>query len=204
MEDLQQGRLKLSDVRMASSSSSVPSLVDKVKFWMGVGSFSHLRALTLRRMNRLVEIARLPPKQQKTAEDALEQFLMKDPPQLAGYSPTNFIGILRYAADFRIDQAKMRCLIVALAVERYRRAHGRWPDNLSALCPPYLTRVPLNLFDGQPLSYCKNSDGVVISSDAPAGRTKVDVRLWDVAQRRQPPRSPATLTTDLVPKGKKR
>ena len=128
VEAVQQGRLKFSDLGMFPTSSGFRSLADQVKFRVEMGSFSHNRAVGLRRMNRLVEIMGLPPEQQQTELNNLQQVLKKDPP-LAHFHAS----ILRYVSEFHVEQARQRCLIGALAVERYRRANGRWPESLSRL-----------------------------------------------------------------------
>ena len=51
----------------------------------------------------------------------------------------------------------------AVALERWRLAHpGRLPDTLSELVPVYLTAVPLDPFDGQPVRYKKLPVGYVV------------------------------------------
>jgi hypothetical protein len=53
----------------------------------------------------------------------------------------------------------------AVAIERWRLAHpGRLPDTLSELVPAYLTAVPLDPFDGQPVRYKKLPVGYVVYS----------------------------------------
>ncbi len=46
------------------------------------------------------------------------------------------------------EQAAMAC-----GLERYRLAHGQLPDTLDALVPQFLTNVPHDVIDGQPLRY---------------------------------------------------
>lgn len=59
-----------------------------------------------------------------------------------------------------VDQTR-----VAIAIERYRMAHNEIPDSLNALVPQFLSQIPTDLFDGQPLRYKKNgSDAYVIYS----------------------------------------
>jgi hypothetical protein len=60
--------------------------------------------------------------------------------------------------------ALMRSAITALAVERYRLSHGRWPERLEDLVRSYLSNIPCDPFDGQPLRYRHLADGVVIYS----------------------------------------
>lgn len=56
---------------------------------------------------------------------------------------------------------------VAVAVERYRLATGRLPQNLADLVPTYLETVPIDPFDGQPLRYKRRDPGYVVYSIGP-------------------------------------
>jgi hypothetical protein len=60
--------------------------------------------------------------------------------------------------------ALARCGRTAVAVERYRLAHGRLPENLAELVPAQLETVPLDPFDGRPLRYKRLSPGYVVYS----------------------------------------
>jgi hypothetical protein len=51
-------------------------------------------------------------------------------------------------AQTSVQQATLAC-----AVERYRLAHGKWPEKLEALVPQYLAKLPADVIDGQPLRY---------------------------------------------------
>jgi hypothetical protein len=55
----------------------------------------------------------------------------------------------------------------AIAIERYRRHHGRLPATLDALVPDFLGRVPNDRFDGQPLRYAVDGNRVTIYSVGP-------------------------------------
>jgi hypothetical protein len=50
-------------------------------------------------------------------------------------------------------QADASATVTAIAIERYRRKTGRWPERLDQLVPDFLPQVPLDPFDGQPLRY---------------------------------------------------
>jgi hypothetical protein len=60
--------------------------------------------------------------------------------------------------------AYLRTSITAIAVERFRLAHGRLPENLNELVPQFLSAVPIDPFDGQPLRYHRLAKGYVIYS----------------------------------------
>ncbi len=48
---------------------------------------------------------------------------------------------------------------VAIALERYRLAEGRYPESLDALSPTYLLEIPLDRVSGEPLLYRIKDDG---------------------------------------------
>ena len=67
--------------------------------------------------------------------------------------------------DNAIDLAGLANAQAAVAIERWRLAHpGRLPDTLSELVPAYLTAVPLDPYDGQPVRYKKLPVGYVVYS----------------------------------------
>jgi len=48
---------------------------------------------------------------------------------------------------------------VAIALERYRLAHGEYPESLAALSPLFMEKIPHDIINGQPLHYRRTSDG---------------------------------------------
>jgi hypothetical protein len=95
-----------------------------------------------------------------------------------------------------------QCTIVALAAERYRLKHGRWPEKLDDL-QPFLRSIPIDPFgDGRPVKPKRMADGLVIYSlgrdredngghlnrAQPLDKGDLGFQLWDVDKRRQPPK----------------
>ena len=60
--------------------------------------------------------------------------------------------------------ARIRLATTAIAVERFRLAHGRLPEHLNELVPQFLSTMPDDPFDGQPLRYHRLDKGYVIYS----------------------------------------
>ena len=56
-------------------------------------------------------------------------------------------------------EARRRVLVVAIALERYRRKHGKYPTVLTSLVPEFLESVSADFMDGQPLRYHLTDDG---------------------------------------------
>lgn len=67
------------------------------------------------------------------------------------------------------DMAQLRAAQTAIAVERYRLANSRLPENIGDLVPTFLEAVLTDPFDGLPLRYRKRNPGYVVYSVGPNG-----------------------------------
>ncbi len=64
-------------------------------------------------------------------------------------------AVRRFAyAQSSVDLARVAC-----ALERYRLAHGEYPEQLDALTPQFLDKLPHDVINGQPLHYTRTADG---------------------------------------------
>jgi hypothetical protein len=59
-------------------------------------------------------------------------------------------------------QAQVDLALVACALERYRLAHGDYPETLDALVPQFIAKVPHDIINGQPLHYRREANGQFI------------------------------------------
>jgi hypothetical protein len=187
-----------------SELSCVPArgLRAEVETWFGGLNAVQVHARYLRGMNEAVEIAKLP--------------LEKQHPQYKrwrnewGRVDKVGDGLSLVAGPWHEDalllgHAELRCITVALAAERFRLNHGRWPKVPTDLVPDYLKAVPLDPFDAKPLRYRRTDDGVIIYSVGEDGQddggdasprqreyysSPADIvfTLWNIDQRRQPPK----------------
>ena len=57
-------------------------------------------------------------------------------------------------AQTSADQAALSC-----ALERFRLAHGQYPEKLDALVPRFMDKVPNDLISGEPLKYHRTNKG---------------------------------------------
>ncbi|HEY5346048.1 MAG TPA: hypothetical protein VIK62_06860 [Verrucomicrobiae bacterium] len=60
---------------------------------------------------------------------------------------------------FAHAQASVDLARTAIALERYRLAHGEFPESLDALAPQFIAQVPHDVINGQPLKYRRTNDG---------------------------------------------
>jgi hypothetical protein len=170
--------------------------IDRVINYFRIGSLPNNRAALLELHHDIIAAARLPEMERKERFDKIRVESVK----LPWLARLLFPAADKVAQAMSRSDAQMRTMIAALAAERYRKAHGRWPESLAALVPQYLREVPLDPFDGKPLRLRRLSDGLVIYSVGLDGQdnggtlannfapgTDIGVRLWNLDQRRQPP-----------------
>ncbi len=60
---------------------------------------------------------------------------------------------------FAFGQAAVDLAQVAVALERYRLAHGEYPESLDVLATQFIAKLPHDIINGQPLHYRRTSDG---------------------------------------------
>jgi hypothetical protein len=60
---------------------------------------------------------------------------------------------------FAYGQESVDLARVAIALERYRLAHGEYPESLDALAPQFIAKLPHDIINGQPLHYRRTNDG---------------------------------------------
>jgi hypothetical protein len=173
----------------------------------GTGSLSMLlpggmrqqRTAVLKTNNQLVKAAQLPRAERQAVEARLEQAAPGLPVLARLLAP----ALLKVSQSVDRSQAEGWCAVAMLATERYRLAHGKWPEKLADLVPRYLAAVPEDPFDGHPLRSRVVADGLVIYSVSLDGvdnhgtklsmqlrekGTDIGLRLYDVPRRRQPAR----------------
>lgn len=159
-----------------SKSSQRPPLARIVEL-LGTPRSKKVHAARLHYLNESVEIAKLSLADQ---DQRIERGTSSQPMVVSYYdnhwTPTPEANLLWLKGA----KAEVRCGIVMLVLERYRKAHGCWPDCLAELVPDLLQAVPADPFDRASLRYEKHADSVVISSEGITG-----FRLWDVDRRRQ-------------------
>ena len=108
-------------------------------------------------------VRQAPPPQDRAGLAAISRAAKQD--QAYGM----VVGLLAPAFE-RFHLAMLRsvvrrdAMIVRLAAERFRAAHGRWPRGSDELLPEYLDRMPTDPYDGQPLRFRSGDDGVVVYS----------------------------------------
>jgi hypothetical protein len=65
----------------------------------------------------------------------------------------------KYAMRVAHGQNAANMARIAIALERWRLAHGRFPESLDALSPQFIAKLPHDVIGGQPLHYRREANG---------------------------------------------
>ncbi len=161
------------DVRSLASSSSLP--VWKRKAIPLLLALAPLAGSSLRSSSRnlhtlsqhLVYLAERPySREARDSYDRLSPPLFSRPAPaeliLRMRDPLGYLTLYQYNLDFNSEHisATLRdteryAMAIFLAVEAYRKEHGRLPENLDLLVPEYLPRLPSDPFGGGPFHYVR-------------------------------------------------
>jgi hypothetical protein len=124
------------------------------------------RPAALHTSTMFVELSKQPPHEWDAAWPGVEQ--------AAAVSSWCSQGthLLRDVLEMdRLCQAELHTAATALAIERYRLAHGMWPTTLADVTGDrFLSSIPADPYDGRPLRYLVGPDGVVVYSVGPDRR----------------------------------
>ena len=80
------------------------------------------------------------------------------------FTPYTFLGaavvpnFLKAAQTMARNQTLANEAFVACGLERYRLAHGQYPETLEALVPQFAEKLPHDIIGGQPLKYRRTAD----------------------------------------------
>jgi hypothetical protein len=156
----------------------------------------------LRYMTEMVEVAKLPPEQWQNRL-AGQRAKIQQLPMLAQLLVA---AVDKMSEACQRNHALLRCAIVAIAAERYRRANGQWPETPDELVKAGLLKaVPTDPYAaGQRIKFTRAADGLIVyttgtdgkddggklNPDARKAGFDYGLRLWDVSARRQPPLPP--------------
>jgi hypothetical protein len=202
------GKLKAGALYGSSWRGGAPSFEERV--------LDHFPALVtrenpslLRHMNEMVETAKLPIEDRLGKLRDLQESIPKNSILVRLLAP----AVQKVSMANQRDQALLRSALVAVAAERFRQKHQRWPESPAELeKASLLSRLPADPYDGAPLRWGPRPDGRVAYS---VGTDKIDnggnldmrhyldpgydigFKLWDVPRRRQPPR-PVQLDDDAA------
>ena len=118
----------------------------------------------LQAMRTAINEAKLPFPAGLSSYDEIYETAVKG--QQAGYIlGPGFLNGMRNTLPREAEiAAQIRLTITGVAIEYFRLAHGKFPENLDELVPQFLSAVPVDPFDGHLLRYHRLEKGYVIYS----------------------------------------
>jgi hypothetical protein len=145
----------------------------------------------LRHLNEVIEASQLPAAECSARLKALDEDA-PSAPLLAKHLSGAAWG--RFHEGFERNHVRMRCAMIAIAAERYRIQHGRWPADLDALAPQFLAELPTDPYTDKAFKLRRVGSDFVVFTGGPDGNHKGD--YYD----RVPPQFPlAGLPPGTVP-----
>jgi hypothetical protein len=133
----------------------------------------------LRAYTEFVEAGKLPSHERQAKIATILTAIKSSNPSAHG----GFQIVMQPEIECMGCQARLHCTIAALACERFRLTHQRWPATLDAMVQAkLLATAPTDPLDNTPLRLVLASDGLQVHSSGPE-----QFRLWNVPARRQPP-----------------
>lgn len=162
---------KVSGKEIFSLCDRPPLIEEAVAAYRPLVSVDH--AEYLRVMSAYVDAAKLPWHEQRAAVKAV---LPDGPSKSLAHSLTRLLlpaceNVVNAALRGR---AQLLVTAAAIACERFRLKHDRWPNDLAELTPEFLPPLPLSPFDGRPIRYQILPDGVAISCFCADERSNIE------------------------------
>lgn len=156
--------------RSFSSSGSSTGIWDKFKeptflfFTFAPRGWAYQNMVTTARLEERM-IASFDPNRNMIAPRQLDQATREVDRTLHHPAPDTMLASVAIPNYTRAWQTMARTqtsanqAVVVCALERYRLTHGGYPENLAALVPDYIAKLPLDIIDGQPLRYSRTANG---------------------------------------------
>jgi hypothetical protein len=132
--------------------------------WMP-SAFFYQNELAFAQMHRQYILTLVDQTNRIIAPAALRQALAAVQARKKHYSPYKAQALMVFPAiagsvkKFAMIQSQVNLACVACALERFRLAHGDYPQSLDALAPQFIDKLPHDLINGQPLHYRRTEDG---------------------------------------------
>jgi hypothetical protein len=134
-------------------------------FHLAPASFFYWSELTIARMEQQWLLPMADVERHMISPEVVQKINSAAQAELNSISPYKILARMLLPAitsavkKYARVQSSIDLARVAIALERYRLAHGNYPDMLDALAPQFIAQVPHDLINGQPLHYRLEGDG---------------------------------------------
>ncbi|HPO11842.1 MAG TPA: hypothetical protein PLI09_00235 [Candidatus Hydrogenedentes bacterium] len=118
----------------------------------------------LSRLSELNAISRMPVYEAIPAMQAFEDQIQRNNSWIPTISGNLSSGLSRAVFSFGRDQAQIQFATTAIAIQRYQSFTSKLPDSLNDLVPSFMSSMPQDPFDGQPMRYRRIENGYLVYS----------------------------------------
>jgi len=130
-------------------------------FWL-TGFFERDLNFYLQTLDNCISLSKLPPPEMLALTNQFEAASQVARKKMYVFSSLLLPAFSRIAIREAAMLTHVRLAETAMAIERFRHAHGHLPDNLTQLVPEFLESVPADPFNGKPLRYRQMNLGYII------------------------------------------
>ena len=148
-----------------SENGSHDNSASHLGFRLAPASFFYQNELTIAQMHERWTLPMVDPEKRVVSPELVKRNNDAASKVLNHPSPCNILARMIFPAfsksvtKYVRAQSSVDLARVAIALERYRLAHGGYPDSLDALAPQFMKKVPHDVIGGGPLHYRRTSDG---------------------------------------------
>jgi hypothetical protein len=128
--------------------------------WFIPSAFFYQNELTIARMHQQYTLPMADPEHQLVSPAQVHNLAIKQQRELEHHVwPYKIFARMllpvfdKVVEKFACAQSSVYLARTASALERYRLAHGEYPESLDALAPQFIAQVPHDVIDGGPLHY---------------------------------------------------
>jgi hypothetical protein len=119
------------------------------------------RVESLRQLERLIDAEEGPRPRPRPRVPVSSGSWLRDPEHLASILVS---GLERAVDEGDAHNNVLGVAEIGVALRRYRLDHYSYPDDLSALVPAYLTRLPIDAVTGKPPVYVRSGPGFTVTA----------------------------------------
>jgi hypothetical protein len=133
-------------------------------FWLMPSAYFYQNELSFARMHQEWLLPLVDTNARVVSPSALQHINDVIEQEKKHYSPYKIQALMTASISVSVKKiAQLQCQIdlarVAIALERYRLAHGNYPETIDVLAPKFISEIPHDVINGQPLHYRRTEGG---------------------------------------------
>lgn len=150
--------LLINPIESLSHLSKATMLGNAYPYWEVFGRYSEIEAMLRNSQARIGQAFRL------SATDCVLSSFPRElhPTPLLTYALDSDSIHRKYRERIARAETQRDMVVAAIALYRYKKAKGEYPERLEELAPTYLSKMPIDWFVAKPMQYRKQNDGTYL------------------------------------------